>query len=375
MSQEVLAGLAGISQGYISKLERGAKDIDRRSTLVAIAKALQVSVTDLIGEESTDPLIVDAHAALPALEASLIGLSLGERRQPNRGLAAVMATVDQVTALRAAGSVAAIAPILPDLLLDLAAYDSPHLVETTGVTALVLRHLGQQSLSRDAAELMLSLARGRQWWAWIAYARHQWIRSMPLETYALAARHAIGIADEVQPHASDPAVRQAYGQLHLQAALCSAVALRIDDASACLGEAEREAATLGEPIGVGWNNQYFGPANVKLWQMTIANELAEPDRVLEIGTGWQPAEDAPADRRCAYWLENGRALAHTGRDDRGALLMLSRAEREAPQIYRLTPYAGETVSAILRRQRSRNDRESLRMLAQRLGLSAYDRQE
>ena len=375
MAQDVLAGLAGVSQSYVSKVETGAKEIDRRSTLVAIARALQVSVADLTGDDPTDPLIVDAKAALPALESALIELSLGERRQPTRDLAAVTATVNRVTRLRWSGSVAAMAPILPDLLLDLAAHDSPDLVETTGVAALTLRHLGHQSLSRDAAELMLTLAREREQWAWIAYARHQWIRAMPLETYALAARHAVRIAEEVQAHTADPEVRQAYGQLHLQAALCSAVALRTDEAADCLAEADREAETLGEPAGVGWNNQYFGPANVRLWRMVIANELAEPERVLEISGEFEPADDAPADRRCAYWLETGRALAHTGRDDRGALMMLSRAEREAPQVYRLTPAAGETVTAILRRQRRKSDRDELRTLARRLGLSVYDRQE
>jgi len=374
MSQGVLAGFAEVTQGYISKVETGAKDIERRSTLVAIAKALQVTVADLTGDDPTDPLLVDAMAALPSLEAVLIELSLGERRQPGRPLAEVLATVDQVSALRRAGSVAALAPILPALLLDLAAHDHPALLETAGVAALTLRHLDHTSLARDAADLMLTLAREREQWAWIAYARHQWIRAMPLETYALAARHAERIADEIQAHAAEPDVRQAYGQLHLQAALCSAVALYPHTAARHIAEAEREAASLGEPRGVGWNNQYFGPTNVRLWRMVIANELAEPARTLEIGRGFVPADDAPADRRATYWLEMGRALAHVGADDRQALTWLARAEHEAPQVFKLTRYAGDAVTAILRRPKRRSDRDALRALAARLGLNGHDRE-
>jgi transcriptional regulator with XRE-family HTH domain len=39
MTQAVLAGLAGVSQSYISHIESGRKGIERRSTLVAIASA------------------------------------------------------------------------------------------------------------------------------------------------------------------------------------------------------------------------------------------------------------------------------------------------------------------------------------------------
>lgn len=55
MTQAVLAGLAGVSQSYISQVESGRKTIDRRSTLVAVAAALQVTVADLLGQ-GTEPV-------------------------------------------------------------------------------------------------------------------------------------------------------------------------------------------------------------------------------------------------------------------------------------------------------------------------------
>jgi hypothetical protein len=277
----------------VSKVESRAKEIERRSTLVAFAKALQVTVADLTGGGPTDPLLTEAHAALPAMEAALIELSLGERRTPTRSVPELLAVVEHVAMLRRTGSITALAPVLPPLLLDLAGHDHAVLLEMIGVATVTLRNLGQQGMVRDAAELLMTLARDREEWPWIAYARRQWIWAMPLETYALAARHAERIADTIQPHLSDPTVRQAYGQLHLQAALCSAVAVQPDIAAAHLAEAEREAASLGEPDGVGWNYQYFGPTNVRLWRMVIANELAEPGRVIELGRQFRPADDAP----------------------------------------------------------------------------------
>jgi transcriptional regulator with XRE-family HTH domain len=58
MTQSVLAGLSGVSQSYISQVEAGRKGIERRSTLVGIAAALQVTVADLLGQpgDPTDPV-------------------------------------------------------------------------------------------------------------------------------------------------------------------------------------------------------------------------------------------------------------------------------------------------------------------------------
>lgn len=77
MSQAVLAGLAGVSQSYISQVESGRKTIDRRSTLVAIAAALQVTVADLLGQgtDPGDPARERAAECVPAIWSALISRS------------------------------------------------------------------------------------------------------------------------------------------------------------------------------------------------------------------------------------------------------------------------------------------------------------
>src|SRR2546421_6687546 len=86
MSQAVLAGLAGVTESYISHVEAGRKGIERRSTLVAIAAALQVSVADLLDQpgEATDPAYQRASAAVPALRVALAEIVEGEVDPPTR---------------------------------------------------------------------------------------------------------------------------------------------------------------------------------------------------------------------------------------------------------------------------------------------------
>ncbi|MDQ2706592.1 MAG: helix-turn-helix domain-containing protein [Actinomycetota bacterium] len=65
-SLRVVAGLAGISAGHLSRLENGERSLDRMSLISGLANALQVAPSDLIGphvpapgEEGTTDAAVD----------------------------------------------------------------------------------------------------------------------------------------------------------------------------------------------------------------------------------------------------------------------------------------------------------------------------
>src|ERR1700690_1759035 len=68
MTLTELAGLAGVSFSYLSMVERGQRMLGRRSYISAVAAALKVSETDLIGGPhlSADHLQSDPHMAIPA---------------------------------------------------------------------------------------------------------------------------------------------------------------------------------------------------------------------------------------------------------------------------------------------------------------------
>ncbi|MGH3998220.1 MAG: helix-turn-helix domain-containing protein, partial [Pseudonocardiaceae bacterium] len=50
LSQEVVAGLAGITAQYLSMLERGLRGFNRRGLIEDLADALGCSVADLTGQ-------------------------------------------------------------------------------------------------------------------------------------------------------------------------------------------------------------------------------------------------------------------------------------------------------------------------------------
>ena len=78
---EVTAGLAGISYGYLGKLERGEKALENRHTLEAVARALRVAPTEFypFPWQSTSPSATEAaHGGLVAVENALDAYEFGE---------------------------------------------------------------------------------------------------------------------------------------------------------------------------------------------------------------------------------------------------------------------------------------------------------
>ena len=73
MTQVQLADLADLSPSFVSMIENGQRPLDRRSHIAAIASALRVSETDLVGGPhlSADRLQSDPHTTIPALREAL----------------------------------------------------------------------------------------------------------------------------------------------------------------------------------------------------------------------------------------------------------------------------------------------------------------
>jgi len=66
----VIAGLAGIGKSTLSQIERGERALDSRSEIVALATALQISPSELIGEPVTAP--GDEHPSVQAMRDALL---------------------------------------------------------------------------------------------------------------------------------------------------------------------------------------------------------------------------------------------------------------------------------------------------------------
>lgn len=71
MTLDQLAGQAGLSKSFLSMAERGQRSLDRRSHIAALADALHVSETDLVGGPHLGPDHgqSDPHAVIPPDQA------------------------------------------------------------------------------------------------------------------------------------------------------------------------------------------------------------------------------------------------------------------------------------------------------------------
>jgi transcriptional regulator with XRE-family HTH domain len=370
LSQATLAGLSGVSQGYVSQIEHGLRGVDRRSTLVALAGALDVSVADLLGQTSdpTDPVRARASEAVADIRLALVELEVGDTRASRRDRAELDAAIERMQGLRQASDHLTLASSLAELLRDTSTRPDA-LIRVAYTASACLRALGYRDLARPAARIAVDTARDLGDPAWQGMADFAFILALPVEAADVARKVSERSLANLQHAARDPGARQMLGQIHLSVALASATAKRPDDARAHLAEAESEARSLGEPAdGVGFFGCFLGPLNVHLWKMSLHAELGEHGRVLELAEG-VPVESIPiANRRQSYFLDRGRALAHTGKRDKEALIALAQAERSAPAPFRLNPMIRDIVSTMITRARRKAVAEGLMAMAHRLGI-------
>lgn len=69
LSQAVLADLVGRTEDWLSKIERGERDIRRLDVLADVARGLRVTLGDLLGEPV---LMEDQNDDVPAIRDALI---------------------------------------------------------------------------------------------------------------------------------------------------------------------------------------------------------------------------------------------------------------------------------------------------------------
>lgn len=360
----MLADLVSRSEDWVSKVERGVRDIRRVDVLAELASALRVELGDLLGQ----PVLLEdenANDDIPAVRDALM-----TPRRLSRTLFRPAQSVDPVGPDRAAnlveyawidyqqGRIGRVVRELPKLiLLAQMLEDGSTQSERRGwavsarvhhLTATTLSKVGESDLAWIGAERAM-------------YAADQADDPLVLASAARAGTHALlasGRFDDAvvlgntaaewmrsQLGDDDPAALSLLGMLRLRTAV--AAARRHDRAATIdlIARAQRAAERLGRDANY-WQTG-FGPTNVELHRISTLLDLGDVDYVVQHGGEVDPS-DLPVERRVSHMIDMARALSLVAHDD-DATRQLHEAEQLAPHLVRQSPVVREAVKAMYRR--------------------------
>ncbi|BFP50134.1 hypothetical protein KCMC57_65020 (plasmid) [Kitasatospora sp. CMC57] len=366
LTQQRLADQIGYSVSLLGQVEQGAKPATP-ALIAAVTRALHLEYGVLTGQPNMRLLREDHLNALvtpirDALDLFDLGVAEGQPRPRAANVLSVIAE-DQCRLVRA-GQIRQVAQILPALIEETtaAAYLAPTSGDTLAWSVLgsvyrtaydVVTKLGYQDLA--------ALALDRMAWAGeragdpILAGLRQYMRSLVLlrggryatgQRLVTAGLALIGQADNLLERTAIT------GQLHLGAAVLAARSGDRDGALGHLDVAERAAATTGEVPKLRWVS--FGPVNVGAHRVAALSELKDYAAAVAAADELRiPADWAPS-RRGRHHVEVAYARLWTGDKD-GSLNHLRAARTVAPQQTRYDPIVQETVTALLRAQRSTPD--------------------
>ena len=385
LTQVQLADMAALSPSFVSMVEHGTRMLDRRSHISALASALRVSETDLIGGPhlSSDRLQSDPHMAIPPLRVALQTNSLTRPAvdQARPVVELHEAVFGAVEPLRRACDYVGVGKLLPDCIDELYRHiadpvdEAAHrlaletLVEACVIASAVskelnyldLAYLAAQRAEEAAAVLGDAVQKGKADFMWLLTLPRvgSWDRNLA------AAEQA---AQDLEPHANDPLGKQVLGMLTLTASLSAAAIQRGDRAMHWLDEAERIGAQIPDEPMRTW--QCFSATNVNIWRVSVGVECGYAGgTMLELAKQVNLDRLGPkASRRAAFLADIGRGLAREPRTRQDAVHWLRQAEDTAPQRVRNSVTIRETVSYLLNRATATAGGRELRGMAARMGV-------
>lgn len=374
LTQAVLASLVNRSEDWVSKIERGERQLRRLDVVVELAHALRVTPGDLLGQpvlveddEHKDddiPAIRDALMAPRRLSSVLFADQTGDR-VPN--LRHTVQATEVAWSDYQAGQLGKVISALPSLINIAQALERElHNERTSGWAASArIHHLAATTLSKvGEADL-----------AWIAAERAMRAADraddpLVLASAARAGAHALlsigrfddalelgraarqWLAPQVAEH--DPQALSLLGMLDLRMAVAAARRQDRPTTTELLWSAEQSAAQLGHDANY-WQTA-FGPTNVTLHRISTALDLGDVTYVVDHGPQVTPL-GAPPERQVCHAIDVARALSYVAEDDAAIELLLT-AERQAPHLVRHNPSVRETVKAIHRRSPVTSGRRS-----------------
>ncbi|GAA0609911.1 helix-turn-helix transcriptional regulator [Kribbella sandramycini] len=361
LTQSVLASLVGRSEDWLSKIERGERDIRRLDLLEELASALRITLGDLVGQPV---LLEDEHQQddVPAVRDALMAPQRLSRRlftgagadwHPDR--AQIASRTEGAWDQYQQGRIGPAITKLPDLIRAAQALEANDARAGAAVSARVhhlaattLTKIGEADLAWIAAEramnaadssddpLVLASAARAGTHALLAVGRYD-------DAIQLGQTARTWFTDNVRD--LDPAALSLLGMLDLRMATAAARRNDRSTATELLDSAERAADQLGADAN-HWQTS-FGPTNVKLHRLSAALDLGDiafvTERAPQVDTS-----PLPTVRQVAHQIDLARALAYSAQDD-AAITALLTAEQKSPALVRHNPAVREIVRQIQRR--------------------------
>lgn len=380
--QATIAGLAGMSQPELSKIERGQRPVTQRLVLEALARALRVSPLEIVPtiDFEAETISSETTSAMAILGDLLGGWWVGEIPDaPGRPLPEVLDDLARFHAARnhsgaqTAGDyptqIATLAPLIRDLLA--AAVDPalrrealPPLLTAYHVAGSIsarLRIPGMPSLAADRMRQVADELGDPVW-----HSVSQWGRAHFLSGTNRGRQYELAVAVADQAPTDRVETR---GMANLTAALAAAAQGDGDLAEVHLDEAAAVAEQLPMdtspwPSGV----MQFGRTNVGIFKVAIGVELGQGARVAEYASSVRP-DTISRGRQASFWVDYGRGLATERKTREEGARALLRAEDLAAQQVRTNVWARASITDLLGVELPTELAADVRGLAWRMGIA------
>jgi transcriptional regulator with XRE-family HTH domain len=380
-TQAVVAGLAGVTEDYLSQIERGHKT-PTISLLHRFSKILGVRVSELLGESATE----NDQAVLPVGNAVQHAMMAYPVTAHTPDLAALRGRVD------AAWEIWQGSPhryteesrILPDLVIDVqeaerayaSASEPAQQREAHRIAAdlyyllrTFTKRIGRVDLSLLAADRAVHAAEAADDPLRIAAAKWNLGHVLLAQGQPEGAEDVSIKAIEDLQQATSADDRDAVALTGALWLVSIVAAVRNNDPWAAHDRLRDKAWPAARQTGDGnvmWT--VFGPANVGLHAVSIEMETGEAAQALRLADEVDGSASPSLERRTTFALEVARCYEQR-RDDPGVLLHLLNAESTGPEDLRYNSLARDLVHGLLKRARP-TYAPQVRALAERIDLLA-----
>ncbi|WBB97108.1 helix-turn-helix transcriptional regulator [Solwaraspora sp. WMMA2080] len=396
LTQEQLAEAAGLAVETIQKLEQNKPGSPRMSTLRAIAAALAVPTSVLVGPAVADPtagagtdgdeIAVDLlrRALTPA--RGLSGTTVGDVSTDPPTVRELQTSIAEIDRIYHGDDYATALARLPVLigaarsLVDASGGDqrtagAGQLAQAYQIAGTTLIQLRRFDLAYHALSLALDVAdeSGNELVAASVVTTMCWLL-LRQGRFDEAGRLAVATADAVEPRFSrtNPTRLAVWGWLMLRGSAAAIRDGRADDAGEMLDAAGAAAVRIGEhlpadvalrmPVTMG----AFCPVTVEMKRVEMSVVAGDPVTALALAERVPPGNGrATSDNRNRHQLDRAWANAERG-DLAEAARILSGLRAESPTWLRHQRYARDIVTTILTRRR-RPVSQELAALADLLG--------